>query len=79
VTAVSAASLPEPGFGAAGEAAIALSAITVLTDPEHRVTSIAAANPLTENHFAINRHARPQTGLDIGSRSWQVRNQLDAW
>jgi hypothetical protein len=69
VKAVGAASLPESGFGAAGEATIALSAITVLTDPEHRVTSTAAANPLTENYFAVNRHARPETGLDNGSRS----------
>ena len=64
VTAVGAASLSEPGFRAASKAAIALSTITVLTDPEHRVTSAAAANPLTENYFAVNRHAHSRAGLD---------------
>lgn len=63
-------------FGAAGGAAIALPTITVLTDPEQRVASAAAANPLPENDFARNRHARPQTGLDNGSRSWQVKTSL---
>ena len=66
--AVGTAPLLESRCGAAGEAAIALSSITVLTDPEHRVASAAAANPLTENYFAMNRHARPQTGLDNGNR-----------
>ena len=79
VAAVGTAPLLESGLGAAGQAAIALSTITVLTDPEHRVASTAVANPLTENYFAMNRHARPQTGLDNGSRSWQVRTSFDAW
>jgi len=70
---VGTALLLAPGFGAAGGAAIALSTITVLTDPEQRVAAAAAANPLPENDFARNRHARPQTGLDNGSRSWQVK------
>jgi hypothetical protein len=76
---VGAAPLPESRFPAAGETAIALSTITVLTDPEHRATLVAAANPLTENYFAMNLHARPQTGLDNGRRSWQVRSSFDAW
>jgi len=58
VAAVGAAPLLESCFRAAGEAAIALSTVTVRTDPEHRVASTAAANPLTENYFAMNRHAR---------------------
>jgi hypothetical protein len=70
---VGTALLLAPGFGAAGGAAIALPTITVLTDPEQRVAAAAAANPLPENDFARNRHARPQTGLDNGSRSWQVK------
>ncbi len=74
--AVGTASLLASCGGAAGEAAITLSAITVLTDPEHCVTSTAAANPLPENHFAVNRHARAPAGLDNGSRSWQVRTSM---
>jgi hypothetical protein len=69
VAVVGAASLPEPGLGATGEAAIALSTITLPADPEHRVASAAAANPLPENDFAMNRHVRPQKGLDNGSQS----------
>jgi hypothetical protein len=55
----------------AGRAAIALGAIAVLTDPEHRVALPAAANPLPENRFAVIRHPRRQTGVDNGSQSWQ--------
>jgi hypothetical protein len=67
VAAVGTAPLPESGCGSARGAAIAVSTIAVLTNPEHRVTSVAS--PLTENYFAMNRHARPQTGLDNGNRS----------
>jgi hypothetical protein len=67
VAAVGAPPSPELGCGATSGAAIAVSAIAVLTDPEHRVAS--AAKPLTENYFAMNCHARPQTGLDNGNRS----------
>src|SRR5450756_233875 len=56
MAAVGTASLLESGFSAASGTAIALSAITVLADPEHRVASTAAANPLPEKHFAKSRH-----------------------
>ena len=79
VSAVGAAPLLEPGLHAASRVAIALSAITVTADPEHRVASNAAANPLPENHFAMSRHPCPQTGLDNGNHSWQVRTSFDAW
>ncbi len=79
VAAVGAASLLEPGCSAACGAAIALSAIAVPADPEHRVASAAAANSLPENHFAMSRHPCPRAGLDNGNRSWQVRTSLDAW
>lgn len=79
VAAVGAASLLAPGFSAAKEAAIALSAITMLADPEHRVAFTAAANPLPENHFSMSRHPCPQAGLDNGNQSWQVRTSFDAW
>ena len=66
VAAVGAAPLLESCCGTAGEAAIVLSTITVLTDPEHRVASAATANPLTENYFAMNRQRPPTAGLDNG-------------
>ncbi len=69
--AVGAAPLLQPGLVAASRAAIALAAIAVLTDPEHRLASPAAANSLTENRFAMDRHPRRQAGLDNGSQSWQ--------
>jgi hypothetical protein len=77
VAAVGAASLLETGFVTTRETAITLPTIAVQTDPEHRVATTAAADPLPENHFAMNRHARPQTGLDNGSRSWQVRTSFN--
>ena len=69
VAVVGTAPLLEPGLSTASGAAVALSAITVLADPEHRVAFSAAANPLPENDFAMNRHVRPQKGLDNGSQS----------
>jgi hypothetical protein len=53
---------------AAGTAAVALSAIAVRTEKEHRMTVLAQANALPENHFAVCRHASPQGGLDSGRR-----------
>jgi hypothetical protein len=79
VAAVGAAPLLESRFGTAGDAAIALSTITVLTDPEQRVASAATANPLTENYLAMNRQCPPMAGWTTGTRSWQVRTSFDAW
>jgi hypothetical protein len=79
VAAVGAAPLLESCFGTAGDAAITLSTITVLTDPEHRVASAATANPLTENYLTMNRHAPPMAGWTTGNESWQVRTSFDAW
>jgi len=76
IAAVGNAVLSAPGCTAAHRAAITLSAITVLTDPERRMTSTAAANPLPQNHFARKRHARRKRRLDNGSRSWQVRTSF---
>jgi hypothetical protein len=55
------------GLIAAGEAAIALSAVTVRTEIEHRTTFTAQANPLPENQFAMSCHASSQAGLDNGN------------
>jgi hypothetical protein len=79
MAAVSTASLLDPGLSAARGTAIAVSAITVLADPEHRMASPAAANPLPKNHFAMSRHPCVRAGLDNGNRSWQVRTSFDAW
>jgi len=67
VTAVGTAALMEPGLITAGETAIALSAVAVRTEIEHRMAFAARANPLPENHFAMLRHAPSQAGLDNGN------------
>jgi hypothetical protein len=67
VPAVGTAALMESGLITAGETAIALSAVTVQTEMEHRVAFAAQANPLQENHFAMSRHASSQAGLDNGN------------
>ena len=73
---VGAPSLLDSGGSAAGGTAITLSAITVLTNPENGVTPIAAANPLTQNHFALKGHALANGGWTTASRSCQVRTSL---
>ena len=77
VAAVGGTVLPAPGFGAARRAAIALPAIAVRTNPEHRLASLAAANPLPENHFAMNRHPPTQADFDNGNGSCQGRTSFD--
>jgi hypothetical protein len=69
--------LPAPGFGAARRAAIALSAIAMCTNPEHRLASRPAANALPENHFSLNRHPPTQADFDSGNGSCQGRTSLD--
>ena len=66
-----------PGFRAASCAAIALPPIAVRTNPEHRLASLAAANPLPENHFALNRHPPTQADFDRGNGSCQRRTSFD--
>jgi hypothetical protein len=48
----------------------------MLTDPEDCVALAAAANPLTENRFAMSRHVRPQAGWTTATESWQVRTSF---
>jgi hypothetical protein len=69
--------LPAPRFGAARRAAIALSAIAMGTNPEHRLASLATANTLPENHFSINRHPPTQADFDNGNGSCQGRTSFD--
>ena len=76
VSAVGTPSLLASGSGTADGTAVTLSTVTVLADPEYDVTPIAATNPLTQNHFAVNRHAPRRRGLDNGCRSCHVRTSL---
>jgi hypothetical protein len=69
--------LPAPGFATARRAAIALSTIAMRTNPEHRLASLAATNPLPENHFSMNRHPPTQADFDNGNGSCQGRTSLD--
>jgi hypothetical protein len=69
--------LPAPRFGAARRAAIALSAIAMRTNPEHRLASLAAANALPENDFSMRLHPPTQADFDNGNGSCQGRTSLN--
>jgi hypothetical protein len=77
VAAVGGAVLPAPGCAAASRAAIALPAVAVRANPEHRLASLAATNPQPENHFPMNRHRCAPAGFDNGNGSCQGGNSLD--
>jgi hypothetical protein len=77
ITAVGRPVLSAPSFGAARRAAIALSAIAMRTNPEHRLASLPAADPLPENHFSVNRHPPTQADFENGNCSCQGRTSLD--
>ena len=79
VPAVGIAALLASGVRAAAGAAIALAAITMHTDPEHRLASLVAANSLPENYFSLRLHPPPQADFDKGNDSCQGRNQLRWW
>ena len=64
VAAVGASALMEPRLAPTCQAAIALSAITARTEKEGCAAIAGQANPKPQNHFASNRHASPQAGLD---------------
>jgi hypothetical protein len=66
-------------FRAAGGVAIALATITMRTDPEHCLASLAAANSLPENYFSMRFHPPTQADFDNGNDSCQRRNQLRWW
>jgi hypothetical protein len=76
MTVVGTATLPAPGFKAAGVAAVTLSPVAMPADPEHGVASDSRTNPMTKNHLAMTIHVRPEAGLDNGARSWQVKTSL---
>jgi len=77
VAAVGSAALPAARFAATSRAAIALSAVAVRTNPEHRLASLAATNSLPEKYFSVNRHPPTQADFDSGNGSCQGRNSFD--
>ena len=76
VSAVGSPALLAPSFGAASRAAIALPAVAVRANPEHRLASLAATNPRPENHFCMNRHPPTQAGFDNGNGSCQGKTSF---
>jgi hypothetical protein len=77
IAAVSRPVLPAPCFGAARRAAIALPAVAMCTNPEHRLALKAAAHALPENHFSMNRHPSTQADFDNGNGSCQGRTSFN--
>jgi len=63
VPAVGISALLASHYQTAIRAAIALPAVAVRTNPEHRLASLVTANPLPENRFWRNRH--PPTPADF--------------
>lgn len=65
------------GFVAACGAAIAVSAIAVRADVEHRAALPAETNPMKEDRFPVyRRHASLQAGLDNGAGFVAGWNQI---
>jgi hypothetical protein len=77
MAAVGASVLAKSRLAPACQAAIALSAITVRTEKERCAAIADQANPQPQNHFARNRHASPQAGLDNDDGFVPRWNQLD--
>jgi hypothetical protein len=68
VSAIGRTPLPQSCLVAASDAAVALSAVAMRTEKEHRKAVLEQANPLPENCFPMRHHASPQGVLDNGSR-----------
>jgi hypothetical protein len=64
VPAIGAAALPLLRSLTAVKAAVAVSAITVRADQERRTTLGSRTKPLSQNHFAVFRHASVEAALD---------------
>lgn len=67
VATIGRAMLTEARLPAAGEAAIALSAVTVGAQEEHRPAFDGMTKPLPQNCFPVPRHASSQAALDNGT------------
>jgi hypothetical protein len=74
VTTIGTAALLAARWCAAGHRTVTLSAVTMGTDPEHRLTP--AADPLPKHHLVMACHSSRRMGLDNGNRSWQGRTIL---
>jgi hypothetical protein len=74
VPVVGIAALLASSFQTASRATIALAAITMRTDPEHRLASLVAANSLPQNCFSLRLHPPTQADFDKGNDSCQGRN-----
>ena len=77
VTAVGGAALLASRLRAASRAAIALPAIAVRANPEHRLASLAATNPQPQYHFSMNRHTSTPADFDNGNGSCQGKTSFD--
>ena len=77
MTAVGRAVLPAPGFGCDTPRCSSAARDRNGTNPEHRPASLAAANPLPENNFSVNRHPRSQADFDNGNGSCQRKTSFD--
>jgi hypothetical protein len=73
VSTIGGTALLPPGFRPASPAAIALPAITVRTNPEHCLASLAATNSLPEDHISMNCHPPTQADFDNGNGSCHGR------
>jgi hypothetical protein len=64
-------------FPAAGGAAVGLAAITMRTDKEHRLASLAAADSLPENYFSMRLHPPTQADFDKGNGSCHGKGSFE--
>jgi hypothetical protein len=67
VAAIRRATLTEARRPAARQAAIALSAVAVRAQEEHRAAFAGVTKPLPPNYFSMYRHASSQAALDNGN------------
>ena len=67
VAPVGAAPLTAPAVGAARKAAVAMPPVTMRANEEHFPAVCAETNPLSQNRFAMCRHALSPAALDTGN------------
>jgi hypothetical protein len=77
VPAIGISALLATSFPAAGGAAVALAAITMRTDKEHRLASLAPANSLPENYFSMRLHPPTQADFDKGNGSCHGKGSFE--
>jgi len=77
VAPVGSAALLASSLRAASRAAIALPAVAVRANPEHRLASLAATNSRPENHFSMNRHPPTAAAFDNSNGSCEGGTSFD--